>query len=187
MTACRHALCNAHLLRELIGILENTGQKWAQAVIDLLLLMKGQVDKYKEKGLTSLPTMLLNRHSSEWDRLVAQGLSQNPLPIRKEGQRGRPAKGKTLCLLERLAAYKDSFLLFTRDFRVPFDNNQAERDIRIAKLKKKVAGCARSVDGAIAFAKITSYIQTARKQGSSIFQALRSAFIGQSYDIVFDS
>ena len=184
---CSHALCNAHLLRELTGILENTKQRWAQAMIDLLLSMKNHVDKYKEEGAASLPSNLLSAHSGEWDRLVAEGLSLNPYPIRKQGQKGRLAKGKTLCLLERLAAYKDNFLLFTHDFCVPFDNNQAERDIRIAKLKSKVSGGARSVGGAIAYAKITSFIQTARKHGSSIFNALKSAFLGQSFCVVFDS
>ena len=183
---CMHALCNAHLLRELIGLYENTGQQWAKTFIGLLLRMKEEVDDYKKQGISSFPPKLLEKHSEEWDRLVTEGLSLNPQPVRKKGQRGRLAKGKTLCLLERLAAYKEGFMFFVRDFRVPFDNNQAERDIRIAKLKQKVAGCARSVDGALAFAKITSYIQTARKQGHSIFQALRSAFLGQPISIAFD-
>ena len=184
---CLHALCNAHLLRELIGVHENTGQQWAESMIGLLVRLKDEVGKHKEDGASGLPAGLLAVRSEEWDCLVAEGLALNPQPVRKEGQRGRLAKGKTLCLLERLAKYKDNFLFFAHDFQVPFDNNQAERDIRIAKLKQKVAGGARSVDGALAFAKITSFIQTARKKGSTIFKALRSAFLGQSRSIVFDS
>jgi len=183
---CLHALCNAHLLRELVAALENTKQRWAESFIKLLLLIKEQVEKYKESGAECLPPSLLEEHEREWDRLVAAGFSLNPYPVRKEGQKGRLAKGKTLCLLERLASYKENFMFFARDFRVPFDNNQAERDIRIAKLKQKVAGGLRSACGATAFAKITSYIQTARKQGISIFKALRSAFMGQSWSVVFD-
>ena len=183
---CLHALCNAHLLRELIGIFENTNQQWAESIIKLLLLMKDQVEKHKEEGEASLPSDLFVKHSNEWDRFVAEGFSLNPYPVRKEGQKGRLAKGKALCLLERLATYKGYFMLFACDFRVPFDNNQAERDIRIAKLKSKVAGGARSVNGAIAFAKITSLIQTVRKQGLSIYKTLRSSFLGLSFGIVFD-
>jgi transposase len=176
--ACEHALCNAHLLRELTGIYEMKGQPWANDLIAFLVDLKELALWYKHEGYMGLPPDSYAEMLEIYRRLIDEGFALNPLPERVNGKRGRQPKGKARCLLERLAVHRDKVLFFARDFRVPFDNNQAERDIRIAKLKSKVSGGARSIHGAYAFARITSFIQTARKCGITIFSALQSDFLG---------
>jgi len=176
---CEHALCNAHLLRELTGVYEASGQQWASELISFLVDLKELSASYKQQGDTGLPYDSYIEQAEIYQRILDMGFGLNPLPERVPGKRGRQRKGRVRCLLERLAEHRDKILLFARDFRVPFDNNQAERDIRVAKVKKKVSGGARTLRGAEAFARITSFIQTARKHGRSIFSALLSAFCGQ--------
>ena len=186
-TDCQHALCNAHILRELKGIYETTGQEWTQDLIRLLLDLKALVQWYKFQGSSCFPIESILEYTAKYDQIINEGLKLNPLSIPDAKKKGRIYKGKPRCLLERLAQHRDKVLYFIRDFKVPFDNNQAERDIRIVKLKHKVSGGARTPDGAFAFAQITSFIQTARKQGFSIFFALRSAFHGLLDDFSFAS
>jgi transposase len=144
---CRHTLCNAHLLRGLIGIKENTGQGWADELIWLLIRMKGSVERYREAGKEALSGYLNNQYSARYDEVVGEGLGENP-PVKKEGnRRGRTKQGKARLLLERLKKHKQEYMRFSEDFRVPFDNNQAERDFRISKVKRKVSGGFRSEDG----------------------------------------
>lgn len=88
-----------------------------------------------------------------------------------------------LCLIDRLSAHKGEVCLFAHDFDVPFDNNQAERDIRNIKVKTKVSGCFRSVDGAKEYLKIMSYVSTAIKHGFTSFDAIRRAVMGNSMSI----
>ena len=183
---CDHALCNAHLLRELVWVTETTNQEWADELLKLLVELKDLVEQYKAQGATHLPESIIGKYRIRFDELVAAGIELNPIPPRKEGQKGRTPKGKTRCLLDRLAEHREKYLFFARDFRVPFDNNQAERDIRIAKLKQKVSGGARTIKGATAFATITSFIQTARKHGANILNALRTAFSGASGNFMFE-
>ena len=103
---------------------------------------------------------------------------KNPLPERKPGQRGRLKKGKVLSLIERLKEYKGAVCLFAENFAVPFDNNQAERDLRMIKVKQKVSGCFRTKEGAENYLTIMSYVGTARKQGVNPFNAIRQAMEG---------
>ncbi|MCL2832009.1 MAG: transposase, partial [Treponema sp.] len=99
-------------------------------------------------------------------------------------KRGRKKKGKVLSLVERLAKHKESICLFIKNFAVPFDNNQAERDIRMVKTKTKVSGCFRSIDGARNYLKIMSYVGTAKKQKINPYEAIRQAILGNP-DIIF--
>jgi transposase len=184
-TSCLHALCNAHLLRELTAVYEQTEQSWATDMLQLLLDMKADSEKLKQNGATFIPLEDMKVFRKAYENIICEGLSQNPLPERQEGKVGRLKRSKARCLLDRLIEHQEKILLFANDFEVPFDNNQSERDIRIFKVKQKVSGGLRSIDGAISFAKVTSYIQTAKKLGSNIFNALRSAFLGNSFDVVF--
>ena len=111
--------------------------------------------------------------------------AENPLPETTDKKRGRKKKGKVLNLIGRLDKYKAAVCLFIKDFRVPFDNNQAERDIRMIKVKTKVSGCFRSVEGAQEYLTIMSYIGTARKHGINPYEAIRSAISGNP-DIIFN-
>jgi transposase len=182
---CTHALCNAHVLRELTGVLEGTGQEWANRMIGLLLEMKEAVEKYREKDEERLSAYLGRKFSERYDALVREGKEQNPRVEKEAGKRGKGKQSKERLLLERLEEYKGAYLRFAWDFRVPFDNNQAERDFRIAKVKQKVSGCFRSDSGAEAFAAIQSFIQTIHKHHLSIWEELVKVFQGP-YSFPFD-
>jgi transposase len=182
----QHAVCCAHLLRELAGIVENyPEQKWASAFIDLLLAMKKVKDKAVEAGKESLSYYHHHKFDKRYKELIKQARDENPLPVTTEKKRGRKKKGKILALVERLDSYKASVCLFIQNFMVPFDNNQAERDIRMIKVKTKVSGCFRSEDGARDYLKIMSYIGTAHKQGHSAYDAIRNAISGYP-DFIFE-
>lgn len=174
---CRHAICNAHIIRELTFIAERFGQPWAKELIELLLKIKQAIQCAKEKGKTSFSKTTLNTYQRQYDAIIKRGFLANPMPhAPPRPKRGRPKKPKPLNLLERLRDFSQDILRFMYDFRVSFDNNGAERDLRMMKVKQKVSGCFRSVNGAQYFARIRSYIVTARKQGINVFCALKDLF-----------
>ena len=183
-TNVKHQLCGAHLLRELKGIEENRpNQTWAKRFMTFLLNLKRTKEKAMAKGKTSLHRNTLKRYSDLYDEIMRVAYEENPLPERKPGKRGRPRRGKVLCLIDRLSTHKGKVCLFAYDFDVPFDNNQAERDIRNIKVKTKVSGCFRSIEGAKEYLKIMSYVSTAIKHGFTGFDAIRRAVIGNSMSI----
>lgn len=176
---CQHALCNAHHLRELTAIYELEQQGWAQEFIDLLLAIKTTVDKRKLTAPCLEPRQL-HDFEKRYDRLIVAGLAANPpLPaLVKPLKRGRPKQSKAKNLLDRLREHRREVLAFMYDFRVPFDNNQAERDIRMTKVKQKISGTFRSSDGADAFCRIRGYISTVKKNSLSVIDAIQSIFDG---------
>ena len=176
----------AHLLRELTGIDENhSEQKWASAFIDLLLEMKKVKGKSVEKGKDFLSYYHYHKFDKKYDELIEQARKENPLPKTTEKKRGRKKKGKILALVERLANYKASVCLFIHNFNVPFDNNQAERDLRMIKVKAKVSGCFRTEEGVRDYLKIMSYVGTAHKQGYNAYEAIKNAITGHP-DFIFE-
>ena len=175
-----YALCNAHLLRELIGLQENTQQPWMQKLIKLLLGMKAAVAEARAAGRTTLTPKQCAGYEAAYTRFLNEGLLANP-PSPPTGKRGRPKQTPARNLLERLETHRVAILAFLHDFRVPFDNNQAERDLRMLKVKQKVSGCFRSPEGADYFCRIRGYISTLRKQEYSILDGLASVFTGQPY------
>jgi transposase len=179
-----HALCNAHLLRELVAVFENTKQDWSQKLTDLLLAMKHTKEELLLRNIAAAPNDIVEKYRLEYDEILAQALTQNPVPIREEGQR-KPKRGKTGALVDRLILRKDQYLMFFTDFNVPFDNNQAERDFRMFKVKQKVSGCFRTYDGAKDYAAIMSYVGTARKNGVSAFTAIKNALLGRPFCVAW--
>lgn len=178
---CNHALCCAHLLRELKGVQENRPeQKWAPTFSQLLLDMKKAREAAISQGKTQLASEKELDFSKRYDEIIRIGIEENPLPEKEPGKKGRPKKGKVLALIERLQKHKGEVCLFANDFTVPFDNNLAERDIRNVKIKTKVSGCFRSVEGIKAYLKIMSYVGTAKKQGINGFEAIRLAVLNQT-------
>lgn len=177
---CQHGLCNVHHLRELTFVAEQMGQAWATDLQELLLKIKDAVAEASVQGRTALPLVQQQEFAKSYDEIVAAGLqlpaNQPPPP---DGRRGRRKQSKAKNLLDRLAKYKAETLAYMYDFQVPFDNNQAERDIRMVKVQQKVSGCLRSAEAAQAFCRIRGYISTMKKQGRNVLAALSSVFTGQ--------
>lgn len=172
---CLHFLCNAHLLRELVYVDEELGQPWAGKMSRVLLEAK----KLRERENARAPSS--RRVVGEQTELrigglycdaILEGYELNPEPVRKPGQRGRLARGKALNLLHRLEERAGEILAFLVDGDVPFDNNQAERDLRMMKVREKISGTFRSGENARAFCDLRSVISTARKQSHRAIDAL---------------
>jgi transposase len=175
-----HALCNAHHLRDLTAIVENEQQQWSAWMIYFLLAAKQLVDEARTAGQTALMDDAIERIHQLYDLIVNFGFAENPLPEANPppGKRGRRKKTKARNLVERFDKHKEAILRFVHDFKVPFDNNLAERDIRMMKVQQKISGCFRSREGAEQFCHLRSYISTIRKQGLNVWEALGSLFDG---------
>ncbi len=171
----KHALCNAHLMRELQGICENEGHRWAEEMLCLLELMS-QTSAAKEGS--SLSGELANWFTGIYTEILVRGQSELASPQKKPGTRGRAKKTKSDNLHARLGKRRDAVLRFLRDPTAPFTNNQAERDIRMLKLRQKISGCERTTRGVQMFARIRSYISTSRKQNQNLFQNIVYAVRG---------
>jgi transposase len=171
-TLCRHALCGAHLLRELtfFGELSEETKAWAAPLKELLLEMKAEVERAGAEGGRRVADDKLAELIGTYDRLIAEGLEAQPPPRVPE-----PVRRQARNLLLRLGRRKGEVLLFLTDPRVPFDNNQAERDLRMVKLQQKTSGCFRSEEGARRFCRIRSYLSTMRKHGRDVLLALQGA------------
>ena len=181
-----HAVCNAHILRELKGIHESDPkQAWAEDMRSLLREMAHARNEAVRAGAPALPPETVLAFRTRYDALLEQAAGKNPLPVRQPGQRGRLAKGPVRCLIDRLTAHRDEALLFLEDFRVPFTNNRAEQSLRMAKAKGKVSGCMRTLSGADDFAAIMSFIGSVKKHGINVLSAVKDAFRGNAYGVLF--
>ena len=177
--ACRHGLCNVHHLRELTFIEEELQQPWARGMKDLLLEMKQAVQQTRAAGKQEMDVLALGRFHRRYDSLIQQGYGANPPPLPpKKVHGGRTKQNPARNLLDRLSTNKWQVLAFVMDFAVPFDNNQAERDLRMIKVQQKVSGCFRTDHGVAHFCRIRSYLSTLRKQGGDLLAALQQTFLG---------
>ncbi len=180
---CAHSLCNAHLLRDLTFIQEQgqspgqMPQPWAEGMSTLLLSIKADVAAAQTGGQSHLSSCALTTFEAQYQALVAEGLSANPARA-PSGKRGRAKQTPARNLLLRLMAHREAALAFMFHFAVPFDNNQAERDLRMVKVRQKVSGCFRSAEGAAMFCRVRGYLSTLRKQGIPVLTALQSVFAG---------
>lgn len=174
---CKHGLCNAHHLRELIFLHEEQKQSWAKNMIDCLLDIKKAVDA-TSNTCNSLIKKQLQKFEKRYQRILNKGYAANPLENNPPGpkKRGRPKKSKARNLLERLDEHRKKALAFMYDFNVPFDNNLVERDVRMAKVQQKISGTFRSENGAKAFCRIRSYISTVRKNSLDVLEAIKDIF-----------
>ena len=147
--------------------------------------MKKAKEEAIAAGKEALSDYDCQKFDKKYEELIKLAREENPLPETTEKKRGRKKKGKILALVERLANYKASVCLFIKNFSVPFDNNQAERDLRMIKVKTKVSGCFRSEEGAREYLKIMTYVGTAHKQGYNAYEAIINAISGEP-DFIFE-
>ena len=190
---CRHALCGAHLLRELTYIEEShphqRGQ-WAEPLAKLLVEMKEAVEEAREAGHSALTEQEQGEFLGRYDKLVRRGLELNPERHTRRRQqkqgaakekkgRGRIPQSEARKLVARLETRRVEVLRFMTDFRVPFENNQAERDLRMVKLQQKIGGCFRSGEGARQFCRLRGVISTMRKQGQAVLESIEKVLRGQ--------
>jgi transposase len=174
---CSHGLCNAHHLRELTSMEEQHQQPWAKQMRELLCEIKEAVELAKVRGHRRLHPLQECQFEARYRAILKAGYAANP-PPEPTGKQGRPKQGPMRSLLLRLDEAHKEVLAFMYDFEVPFDNNLAERDLRMMKVKQKVSGCFRSEGGAKAFCRIRGYISTLRKQGEQVLSALQQVFTG---------
>jgi len=176
---CSHALCNAHHLRELRFIEEQYQQTWASEMAQLLRDAKQETVDCEERHLT---LACINHYHQRYEQILQQGFKANlPPDTASPKKRGRKKQSAPKNLLDRLQKYQQETLAFLSDFRIPFDNNLAERDVRMMKVKQKISGTFRTQQGAEMFCDIRSYISTVRKQGQQVILALHQALIGQPF------
>ena len=173
---CLHALCNAHHLRELTRAYEQDSQRWARRMRTLLLIM----DRATHQAGGVLTETEQQRYLKCYHRILQYAQHECPPPeTPQKSKPGRLKRSKARNLLERLTDYQDEVLRFMRDVRVPFTNNQGERDIRMTKVHQKISGCFRSVKGAEHFCAIRGYLSTCNKHQVSASEALRLLFKGE--------
>ena len=172
-----HALCNAHLLRELLYVKEITGQEWPQAMTKFLLTANQLCEAARQNDV-KFGTADVAAFRTLYDAIVDEGEQLNPEADQRAGKRGRVKQSIPYNLLRRFRLHADAVLLFISDHAVPFTNNVAERAVRMPKVKQKISGCFRTVAGAENFCVIRSCLDTLRKQGHGMLDVLQRAFAG---------
>jgi transposase len=176
-TSCTHALCNAHVIRELAGIgeFDKTARDdgWTSVMTGLLGDAHRWVAAWRRDGHTELPEFKAADLRRRWDQTIERALAAHPPRTGKQ----TPARNLALRLRDR----REEFLHFTADFRVAFSNNTAEQAIRMIKIKTKVSGGFRTLTGARTFLAIRGYISTVRKNGLRAADALRDALLGNPW------
>lgn len=171
----RHALCGAHLSRELTAAAEaHPEQAWPQAALDALHALNTAAHDARAAGKTQIPYRRRKRLIDNWRHAILCGLAEHP-------QRPGRKQSKTRNLLVRLHERDEQVLRFARNLTVPFTNNQAERDLRPVKTQMKISGCARSETSARAWLRVRGYTSTARKNNVNAITALRDAITGNPY------
>ena len=174
---CVHALCNAHLLRELTFVHETARQRWPRRMMGLLKRANQRCEAARQDDKGALSAWQIRRIRKDYERILTQAQARNPRATRHHKHRGRVKQTLAFNLISRLREHADAVLRFVTDLRVPFTNNLGERAIRMPKVKQKISGCFRTLKGAQDFCIIRSYLDTMHKQGQNMFEVLRLTFI----------
>jgi len=177
----QHALCNAHHLRELKAVVEIDKELWARSMTRLLLLGCCTVQKNPQ----NITIQWLTKFKKLYNQIISKGLAYHEnLGVLKKPKRGRVKRRPGHNLLLRLQKHSDDVLRFLSNPEVPFTNNQAEQSLRMIKVKQKISGCFRTLDGANNFLTVRSYTATAQKQGFKTIDALSCIFKGTPLSLV---
>jgi transposase len=172
---CQHALCGAHIARELVAAAEtHPDQHWPTQAIEALFALNTAAHQARDQRQLHIPPEIADPVLHRWRHAVLVGLSSHP---RRPGRK----QSKTRNLLERLRDREADVLRFAGDLTVPFTNNQAERDLRPAKTQMKISGTHRSETSAKAWARVRGYISTARKHGITAYDAILTAVTGNPW------
>ncbi len=172
---CQHALCNAHILRELKFFTEQDKYLWSDRLAKLLIEIKDLCDNNRFKGVNFLSDDVLNIVENGYDIIVKDGFVE----LLSRGTIEENIKAYNL--LKRLRYRKANILYFAYNFNVPFDNNQAEQDLRMEKLRQKISGVIKNFENALNITKIRSYLKTSRKNNINVLDAFASAFAGNPF------
>lgn len=175
---CEHALCLVHLLRDLVFLAEEQHALWAAELKDLLLDMKTATEQARVEGKSWVHPLEVADWEAAFLRVLAEGERITPRATAPPGKKGRCKQSAARNLLDSLHKHQKAIFCFLEDLRVDFDNNLAERDLRMIKVQQKVSGCFRSEAGAQAFSRIRGYLSTLRKQGLPLLSALQATLCG---------
>lgn len=178
---CDHALCNAHILRELNGISELEKQKWAEPMKNLLIEIKKEVD-LSWNIANALTLDKIEAFENRYAQILKDGFNEDYIINVESYSKKKVKKSTSLNPLNRLSGYKNQILAFMYDFDIPFDNNLAERDLRMTKVKQKISGTFRSKDGGKAFTRIRGYVSTIRKNSLNTLACIKSVFTSNIID-----
>jgi transposase len=184
-----HSWCGAHLLRDCAALVETDPQQhaWAGQMQDFLRQVQDACHEWQGLGLSQVPPLERDEWVARYFEILAQGYAAHPPPLaRPSGKtKGRPKQSRAKNLLDALLHRAHNVLAWLDDLRIPFTNNQAERDLRLAKVQQKISGTFRSATGATAFCRIRSYLSTMHKQGHSMFAALTAVFQGHPLPVAW--
>jgi transposase len=171
-----HALCNAHHLRELTGWAEHdpVRNSWAQTMINVLVEANRAVDTARQAGLDQLDPPVLAGLLQRWDTAINAGYRAHPRPA-------QGARGPILALIDRMRDFKTEIWRFAHHLWIPFDNNQAERDIRMTKVQQKISGGWRTTTGAEDWLTVRGYLSTAAKHGHNLLTVLHDLITGHPW------
>jgi transposase len=185
--ACLHSLCKAHLLRDLTYLAEEAGLAWAADLKILLTDLHAAVGEWQQQGRRGVPSPEREEWLARYFQLLVQGYAAQapPVPAHPTKRRGRQKQSPAKNLLDALLHRAEQVLAFVEDGTVPFTNNQAEQDVRMAKVQQKISGTFRSTAGATAFCRIRSYVSTMRKQGHAMLPALKAVFLGRPFPVAW--
>ncbi len=184
---CAHSLCGAHLVRACAAVAEQEHQQWASQMQDFLLDLHDACHQWRLLHLSSVPAIERDDWVARYFEILAAGYAAQPPPlVSSPGKRkGRPKQSQAKNLLDALLRHADQVLALLDDLRIPFTNNQAERDLRWAKVQQKISGTFRSATGVTAFCRIRSYLLTMQKQGHPMLSALTAVFHGQPLPVAW--
>jgi transposase len=184
---CAHSICGAHLLRDCAALAEQDQQPWAADMHDFLLDLHAATLEWRSQQVLAVPALERDEWVARYFEILASGYAAQPPPAEEPAskRKGRRKQSAAKNLLDALMQRADQVLALLHDLSIPFTNNQAERDLRMAKVQQKIAGTFRSETGVTAFCRIRSYLSTMHKQGHTMLSALAAVFHGHPFPVAW--